>query len=86
MRQMKWADVVPLGHFPMWGIGPWRSWADELKWIQSIVRKYAHIRVGKDSDGNIQCNECGWYGVETHKPDCTVGQLLALEPETGVES
>jgi hypothetical protein len=40
MRQMHWADIVQLGFFPEWGIGPWDSWEKEVEWMKAVVAKY----------------------------------------------
>jgi hypothetical protein len=40
MRQMHWADIVRLGFFPEWGIGPWDSWEKEVEWMKAVVAKY----------------------------------------------
>ena len=39
-RDMVWGDIVPLGHFPEWGLGPWKPLGETVKWLQEILHQY----------------------------------------------
>jgi hypothetical protein len=47
-RDMVWGDIVPLGYFREWGIGPWEKWGDTVKWMQEIIRLYSAPQKGLD--------------------------------------